>query len=83
MEENQRRVIRWALKWRSKNKIDGEREFFMWNYQAPYLFATRREAREYRDKRWGYIRERPDLREEPHGWRLPKVVKVSVILEEL
>lgn len=28
-----------------------------------------------------FIKTRPDLRKEPHGWRLPKAVRVKVTCE--
>lgn len=69
---------RWGILWNSKNNLDGISEYLMWDYGTmPLLFKTRREAREYRNKKWGYIRDRKDLRIEPHGWRLPKIVRVE------
>ena len=65
----------WALKWVSENNLDGRREHIM---LRDGLFPTRAKARAYRDERYGYIREREDLRREPHGWRLPKAVRVTV-----
>ena len=44
----------------------------------PALFRTRREAREYINEKYGYIRTRKDLRAEPHFWRMPRAVRVSV-----
>ena len=41
---------------------------------------TRREAREWIKKHYGYISERPDLQIEPHGWKMPVPVKVRVVL---
>jgi hypothetical protein len=75
--------IRWAVQWRSCNRLDGRREFFLWlNPSTPALFQTRAEARAYIREKYGYIAERPDLRREPHGWRLPRPVKVTVALRE-
>ena len=73
-------VERWAVQWRSKNRLNGEAKHFMWNGTTPHLFATRREARAWIEREYGYIRSRPDLRSEPHGWRMPKSVKVEVVL---
>jgi len=47
------------------------------------VFRTRAEARVYRDERFGCIRNRPDLKAEPHGWKMPQVVKVSLSIEEI
>lgn len=75
---------RWAIRWHSKNSLDGRQRYLMWDYGTmPLLFKTRREAREYRNEKWGYIRDRKDLRSEPHGWRLPQVVRVRVTVEVL
>lgn len=69
----------WAILWNSKNSLDGRQNYMMWDYgPTPLLFKTRREAREYRNEKWGYIRDRKDLRREPHGWRLPKIVRVEM-----
>jgi hypothetical protein len=67
------RCERWAALWRS---IHGE-HFLFENYQ-PALFRTRRAAQAYIEERYGYIRARPDLRSNPHGWRMPKAVRVTV-----
>jgi len=65
--------------WHSRNKLDGEQKYLMWDCGCtPLLFRTRREATVYRNDKWGYIRYRKDLRKEPHGWLLPKVVHVEV-----
>ncbi len=45
------------------------------------LFRTRAECRAWIDEHYGYIRTRADLRAEPHGWRMPRAVKVRVVLE--
>jgi len=48
----------------------------------PALFRTRRECRDYIKEKYGYIKNREDLREEPHGWRLPRPVKVEIVIQE-
>jgi hypothetical protein len=70
--------IRWVVEWHSDNQLDGKRSHFMWNGTMPYMFRTRREAREFINAEWGYIRDREDLRDEPHGWRIPRPVRVAV-----
>ena len=77
-----RPVIRWALEWRSNNSVGGERRFFLWQGNAPCLFYTRDRARAFVQKEYGYIDKRPDLKAEPHGWQVLRVVKVRVHLEE-
>ena len=71
---------RWAIQWYSRNRLDGETRHFMWGCGFPLLFRTREKAREYISDHYGYIRTRQDLRSEPHGWRLPRAVRVEVIL---
>jgi hypothetical protein len=73
-------TVRWAIMWRSTSELNGD---FMWNGSTPYLFRTKREAKALIDEKWGYIKDRPDLRAEPHGWRLPVPVKVEVIIREV
>lgn len=71
----------WALLWRSRNRLEGYREHVMFKDCRPLLFDTRRMALEYRDEKYGYIRNRPDLKAEPHGWRLPLPIKVKLKFE--
>lgn len=68
----------WALLWRSQNQLDGYREHVMFENCRPLLFDTRREAREYREQKYGYLRSRPDLKAEPFGWRMPLPIKVQM-----
>ena len=68
----------WGIVWRSNDRIDGRLEYLMC-CGTPYLFQSRKEARELIEREWGYIRNRPDLRSEPHGWKMPKAVKVQVV----
>jgi hypothetical protein len=68
----------WSIKWVRDNKLEGRSVHF-----ASSLFSTRREARKYNNERFGYIRTRPDLKAEPHGWLMPVVVKVKVTIEEI
>jgi hypothetical protein len=78
---------RWAIQWRSENKLDGYTEHFKWNWRdpdrvTPALFRTRQEARNYINKYYSYIRTRTDLKAEPHGWKCPRPIKVKVILQD-
>jgi len=77
-------VIRWAVLWRQKGSIDGDIERIQWGYggdrQAPYLFRTKKDCAVFIKERYGYIAKRKDLREYPHGWRMPKPIKVRVAL---
>lgn len=69
----------WGLKWYSANRLDGVTEYLIYHVTGvPAVFKTRREAREFATDTFGYIRTRTDLRREPHGWRMPRPVKVQV-----
>jgi hypothetical protein len=70
----------WAAQWHSRTRMDGELKHFLYEDGIPVLFKTRREAREYINQRYGYIRDRIDLRQEPHGWRIPTALKVTLEL---
>ena len=69
----------WGVLWRSENKLDGKREYIMNGDRCvPVLFRTKKEANKLIQKRYGHIKDRPDLRKEPHGWKMPIPVKVKV-----
>ena len=73
----------WGVLWRSKNKLDGYREVLLWEHPKRLaLFDTRREARDWIEKKFGYIKTRDDLRREPHGWKMPVAVRVKIEKEE-
>lgn len=67
-------TTRWAIKWHVG---------IMWDDCFPLLFLTRKECRKQILHEYGYIKNRKDLRAPPHNWRLPKAVRVKVIIEEL
>lgn len=76
----------WAILWRVSDKcIDGPSERLTGGLlpDAPnrMLFRTKREANEHIRATYGYIRERADLRAAPHGWMVPKAVRVWVRVE--
>ena len=71
----------WAILCRSINQLDGDRSWFDGEVNGTtrtQLFPTRREALAFIKHHWSYVRHRSDLRREPHGWRMPKPVKVMV-----
>jgi len=68
----------WGALWHSKCKLDGVTEHLMNENCLPVLFRTRQDARDWIESNFGYIKTRMDLRREPHGWRLPKAVQVTV-----
>ena len=71
--------VRWGVMWRSDSR-SGRSRHLMYKNRIPVMFVTRREAREWIKKNYGYISERPDLQIEPHGWKMPVPVKVRVVL---
>lgn len=75
---------RWAAKWRSKNFIDGTTEHFI-RFQEGQIcvFTTRKDARDFITEKYGYIKDRPDLRKEPHGWKMPIPVRVEIRTREI
>jgi len=74
-------LMAWAVEWHSRNRLDGDTRRLQWHPEAGpgeyRLFRTRRACRAYIEERYGYFR-RPDLRAEPHGWRIPRAVRVMV-----
>lgn len=75
---------RWAALWTSRNLLDGEtRHFLRDGGGLPELFKTRKDCRAWIRLHYGYIASRPDLRTEPHGWRVPRAVRVHVTIEEV
>lgn len=75
---NREKVMIWAAMWRANNRRNGLTEFLIRRNCLPKLFKTRREARVWIEKNYGYLKEREDLRAEPLGWLLPRPVKVRV-----
>lgn len=69
---------KWAVIFQSENALDGFREHIVCEGCLPMLFLTRFEARKYRERKYGYIRKRPDLRNEPHGWKWPRIERVEI-----
>ena len=70
----------WAGQWYSRNLLDGVTKHLLYLDCLPVLFRTRKACREFIKENYGYIKDRKDLRTEPHGWRLPRAVKVSVTI---
>ena len=72
---------KWGLLWRSRNHVDGYREHLLYEQDGrPLMFQTRREVRQFAQEKYGYIKTRQDLRDEPHGWRMPMPVKLITLL---
>lgn len=70
--------VKWGLLWRSDNRLDGSTRNIMGKAGVPFIFQTRREARAFAEEHYGYIRQRPDLKGEPHGWRMPLPIRISI-----
>ena len=68
----------WGALWYSRNKLDGVAEHLLGVGGVPILFRSRLGARGWIEDHYGYVRTRADLRREPHGWRLPRAVRVEV-----
>lgn len=80
----------WGVHWRSgPNNVDHKRSEYLvrpvttLNHQArqPLCFTTRAEARIWVREHYSYIAARRDLREYPHDWKVPRVVRVTVTTE--
>lgn len=69
---------RWSVLWRSENQLDGNVERLCGRDGALPLFRTRDECRKFIRAEYGFIRNRPDLRREPHGWKMPIPVRVEI-----
>jgi len=72
----------WALVWQSRNRVDGITRHFIRRNCVPVLFKTRKEARDFNREYYGYIKGRQDLRAEPHGWKMPLPIKVTIKVEQ-
>ena len=70
----------WGVLWRSDSLLDGETEHLMYGGLLPLIFTTRAAARAYIADNHGYLRTYTALQKEPHGWKMPKPVRVKVIL---
>lgn len=71
-------VTRWALLSDTTTRLDGRTRHLIFKNCLPVLFLTRREARAFASEYYGYIKQRPDLRREPHCVRMPKPVRVRI-----
>jgi len=68
----------WAVQWMEKSVP----HHLIHERCIPAIFRTRREARDFAKSRFRYFKDRPDLRAPPHSWRMPRVVRVRVVVEE-
>lgn len=70
--------VLWGALWVSESELSGRIEHLVNDNLLPVLFTTRRAARQWIEDHYGYIRDRADLRAEPHGWRVPRAIRVCV-----
>lgn len=89
----------WGILWRSDNRLDGKQEHLVGHLncrdgdgapvkpageaQLTLTFKTKREAQAFIRVRYGYIGQRPDLRAEPYGWKMPIPVRVRISVERI
>ena len=76
-------LYRWGIKWNLKNKLDGVTGYFMFSDYKILQFFTKREAKQWVKENYSYIATRKDLRQEPFGWRMPKVIKIKITISEV
>lgn len=75
-------IYRWGLLWWSKNKPDIQNHL-IFKKSEPVTFRTRKEAREFANQEYGYIKTRKEARAQPFGWRFPKAVRISITIDTL
>ena len=71
--------------------MDGHKHYLMGgcNIQRPVefsgyttmVFQTRADCRKHIQEHYGYIKHRKDLQAEPHGWKMPRPVQVTVAIQ--
>ena len=86
-------MAKWGILWREESRLDGKVEHLLGRFSSidnvpPHVagyttmvFDSRQAARNYLRTCYGYISTRIDLRREPLGWKMPKVVKVAVSVQ--
>lgn len=72
----------WAITWIS-NSVTGKDRHLLWADGRPVFFETKEKAKTFIKQRYGYIKDRKDLRQEPHMWRMPRPVKAILSLKEI
>ena len=79
-------TTKWAVWWWS-HPPTGVEGNWVWRRDCaggarPALFHTRRYAQKWIRDNYGYIAHRNDLRSAPHYWRVPKAIRVDVVMKE-
>lgn len=74
--------LKWGIVWQSKNPVDGVVRHFVRgeDRSLPRIFRTRQQARDYAKRMFSDLAKRDDLRR--HGWKMPRVVRVRVVVSE-
>lgn len=90
---HQKMTLGWAIRWRTADWeallgkfYDGPDKYDIPDCVDGYtvmVFSSRKKAREFVKRHFGYIKDRPDLKGPPHNWKTPKVVKVMVTVQEV
>lgn len=70
----------WAL--RMENKRPGIKPYLVHEHGYPVVFRTRQQARDYANKRFAKYKRGSYLRDWPHLWRMPRPVKVKVVVDD-
>ena len=69
--------VKWGVIGRTSTKsIDGSREWISGEAGKPFLFNTRKEAREFIERNYAYFFERKDLLN--IGWKVPVARKLRI-----
>lgn len=71
----------WVVLHRRNSLLDGKVEHIQMSDCFPKFFHTRKEARSFIKEKFGYLKNRPDLRAKPHGIRAPIAIKATVTIE--
>lgn len=74
-------IPRWGILHRKENKLDGKKSWLRCDRTCmPEMFQTREEAREFISVNLKSTYSRPELKIEPHGWKMPIPVKIEIIV---
>ena len=85
----------WGIRWESENNLDGVWQHLIcvqhWYSDTDsvltgcrlMMFNKKKECQKYINDVWGYLFgiDAKYLRKEPHGWRIPKAVKITITAE--
>ena len=83
MKRVSKSMTRWVAIFRSWNADGSLYEHVIFDDCTPRLFGTRREAREWIEEKYGYIKVRRDLRVAPNRWRFPRTAKAVISIKTI